>query len=89
MENYEVIIFIAKYIICLVLLYYTIKSKKTELLYKAIIGTFATFSIVIILNLLLTYLKNIESKVPFYYINFIDFISIALIVNLFLYKKKP
>jgi hypothetical protein len=89
MLNYGIIFFFIKYFICLGLFYYTIKTKRTELLFKAIGLTFIAFSIIVIINFLLATLKYVESNVPFYEINFIDFISIVLILNLFLYKRKP
>jgi hypothetical protein len=86
MSNYGIILFLVKYIVCLVLLYYTNKTKRTELLFKAVVITFITFSIMIIANLLLAIFKGVESSHPFYEINGIDFISIVLIINLFLKK---
>jgi hypothetical protein len=88
MLNYGIIIFIIKYLVCLGLFYYTIKTKRTEFLYKAIGITFIAISLMIIVNFLLLTFNYIKSEVPFYYSNFIDFVSIVLIVNMFLYKKK-
>jgi hypothetical protein len=88
MLNYGIIIFIIKYLVCLGLFYYTIKTKRTEFLYKAIGITFIAISLMIIVNFWLLTFNYIKSEVPFYYSNFIDFVSIVLIVNMFLYKKK-
>ncbi len=88
MLNYGIIFFFFKYLVCLGLFYYIIKTKQTELLFKAIGITFIAFSIIVIINFLLSIFKYIESNIPFYEINFVDFISIVLIINLFLYKRK-
>lgn len=88
MLNYETILFFIKYLICLGLFYYLIKTKRAELLFKAFGVTFIAFSLIVIINFLLSTFNSIESKAPFYEINFIDFISIVLILNLFLHKRK-
>lgn len=87
MLNYETILFIIKYLAVLVLFIYTIKTKRTEMLYKAVVITFIAFSLMIIVNLLFSIFKSTESKTTFYQINGIDFLLIFLTLNLFLYKK--
>lgn len=87
MENFSIWIFVLKYSICLVLLLYMIKINKTETLLKSIVITFIGLTIVIIGNLLLSIPNTTYRTNPFYYINFIDFVSIALIINLFLKKR--
>jgi hypothetical protein len=88
MLNYGIIFFIIKYLVCLGLFYYIIKTKRTELVFKSVGITFIAFSIIVIINLLLSIFDFIESHAPFYEINFIDFISVVLIINLFLHKMK-
>ena len=87
MSNYGIILFLVKYLVCLALLYYTNRTKSTELLFNAVVKTFIFFSIIIIANLLLSIFKGSEGNVPFYDINGIDFILIVLIINLLLKKR--
>jgi hypothetical protein len=88
MENYQVAIFIVKYIICLGLFFILKKSKKTETLLASLTMTFIFFSAIILVNFLLTETNLFYSKKPFFYVNFIDFLSIALFVNIFIKPKK-
>lgn len=87
MENYGVIIFLIKYLVCTILLIDLYKQNRLKRLIQAIIITFSALSINILVNYFLS--LNKENLNQFYYINFIDFISITLIVNLLISKKGP
>jgi hypothetical protein len=87
-DNYSVLIFLLKYIICLVLLYYTVKAKKEKTLLSSIVLTFFVFSFIIVCNFLISLTGLFPNETPFYDNNFIDFLSIVFIVNFFYKAKK-
>jgi hypothetical protein len=91
MKTYSIIIFTVKYLFCLILIIDLIRGKKTETLAKAITITFFAFSIIVTLNLFFSFtnfLYHDPANLPFYQINFIDYIFIVLIINKFFIKKK-
>ena len=81
MENYSFWIFIAKYAICIFLLFILIKKNKAETLTKSFIITFFGFTLVILANFLLSISKSIPITDSFYQINFIDFALAMLLIN--------
>ncbi len=87
MINYSILIFIIKYIVCLVLFYLTIKTKRTETLFRAFLAAFIVSSFILGVNFLISFLKEISGQTPFYYFNFIDFVSLTLLGNFFIKKK--
>lgn len=86
-EHYGIIVFLIKYIICVFLMIDLVKRKRTKGLIRSVIGTFSGLSVIILINFILS-LNGTKPDQVFYYINFVDFTSITLIINLFLSKEK-
>lgn len=84
MTKYEIIILLIKYVISVLLIINLTITRKAGTLIKSIVISFITVSGICLVNLVLQQTTRFNSGKPFYYFNFIDFIIIVLIVNIFI-----
>jgi hypothetical protein len=87
MDKFSIISFFAKYVICIGLLYYIYKKKKTLKLYSSVVSAFIVLSLIVLLNFILSDSKTVSNDRPFYDIQFIDFLVFILLISAF-YKDK-
>ncbi len=86
MEQYSVFIFVAKFVICAGLLYYTIKAKKEKNLLKSTIISFIAIGILILTSFLISLANIFPNETPFYEVNFTEFLAVTLLINAFYTK---
>jgi hypothetical protein len=84
--SYATFFFIFKYLVGLWLIIDVSIKKKTDNLLKSIIIVFSGFSLIILVNFVLSVTSVFIGHYPFYYINFVDFLSITLILNKFVFR---
>lgn len=87
MWNYETIVFVIKYLACIIMMIHLFKTKIWAQFPQALSVSFIGFSVVIVVNLIISIFKQSQLNQPFYYISFIDFILIVLILNYLLNKR--
>lgn len=88
MEVYEIALNIIKFLLVVILLVYTNRSNKTEKLIVAINITSVIFFLMIALNVIIQLIKNTTLTKNTIFINGIDFLTIVLLINLLLYKRR-
>jgi len=77
------------YVVCALLLAYTLKAKKTDTLHLSITYTFFAVGFFMLLNLILQFTASESHSLrSFYDVNFVHFVGVMLILNLLLHRKK-
>jgi len=84
MEDNGFFLFLIRYILCVSLLFYTYKSKRQNDLLKSVIYSFAALSIIMVADYLLSMAELFNDDRPFYEVNFIDFLTVTLFINVFM-----
>lgn len=88
MEVYGIALNIIKFLLVVILLIYTNRSNKTEKLIVSINVTSVVFFLMIALNAIIQLIKDTGITKYTFLINGIDFLSIVLLINLLLYKRR-
>jgi len=87
--NEEAVGFCVAFAICVTLMIYTYKTKKTETMPLAFVYTFVVEAFFVILNLILKLVHTVpHSSMPFYQVSYLNFVGVMLVINLFLFRAK-
>lgn len=77
------------YAVCTLLLAYTFKAKKTDTLPLSICYTFFAMGFIMLLNFILKMVTSEPHSLrPFYDVNFVHFVGVMLVINLWLHWRK-